>query len=103
MHAQGRTVAGYGTSVGSIALVHQLALETRLDFLIDDTPFKDRLEGPEYDLPVYKGTALMEHRPALTMLLAWRYAGPIIARHQDYIEMGGRFVLPLPEMRLMPD
>lgn len=95
---EGKSVAAYGTSVGSAALIHQFELENKLDMLFDDSPFKDRLEGPGYNLPVYKGDRLEELRPGLTLILAWRYAEPIASKHEQYIKNGGCFVVPLPEI-----
>jgi len=95
--AGGRKVGAYGTSVGCAALIHQFELQERLDFMFDDMPFKDHLEGPGYALPVYKGEGLPEHDPALVVILAWRYAEPIMRRHQCYIAHGGKFVVPLPD------
>ncbi len=94
-------IAAYGTSVGCAALIHQFSLEDKLDFMLDDTPFKQRIEGPGYDLPVYSGEGVYRLKPALIIVLAWRYAAPIIANHRKYIEGGGRFVVPLPEVRVI--
>lgn len=91
-------IAGYGTSVGCAALIHQLELEDKLDLLVDDKPFKDRMEGPGYDLPVVTGAEVGERRPALIVILAWRYADAIIAGHRRYLEGGGEFVVPLPDI-----
>ncbi len=95
--ANGRKVGAYGTSVGCAALIHQFELQERLDFMFDDNPFKDWLEGPGYALPVYKGEGVLEHDPALVVILAWRYADPIMRRHKTYIAQGGKFVVPLPD------
>ena len=100
--AGGKTIAAYGTSVGCAALIHQFELEDKLDFMLDDTPFKDRIEGPGYDLPVYSGAGVLEHQPAMIIILAWRYAQPIAAKHQEYIQRGGRFLVPLPDIGLIP-
>lgn len=94
----GRPVAAFGTSVGCAALLHQLELESALDMLFDDTPFKERLEGPGYDLPVYRGAELAARAPALTIILAWRYAEPIMSKQKDYVAAGGRFAIPLPSL-----
>lgn len=94
-------IAAYGTSVGCAALIHQFGLEDKLDFMLDDTPFKQRIEGPGYDLPVYSGEGVYRLKPALIIVLAWRYAKPIIANHRKYIEGGGRFAVPLPEVRVI--
>ena len=96
--ATSRPVAAYGTSVGCAALIHQFELEDKLDLLFDDTPFKARLDGPGYDLPVYTAEGVSQHDPALIVILAWRYADPIIAKHAAYLQRGGRFVIPLPDI-----
>jgi SAM-dependent methyltransferase len=100
--ASGRQIGAYGTSVGCAALIHQFELEDKLDLLFDDTPFKERLDGPGYDLPVYKAEGVLQHNPALIVVLAWRYAKPIIGKHAKYLEQGGRFVVPLPEIAVTP-
>lgn len=98
----GRELAAYGTSVGCAALIHQFDLAKDLDFLVDDSPFKDRLEGPGYDLPVLLGDALAARNPALVVILAWRYAGTIAARQSAYLDAGGKFVVPLPAISTLP-
>lgn len=97
----GQPVAAYGTSVGCAALIHQFELEAFLDCIFDDTPFKERLEGPGYDLQVYKGDRVGEVNPGLIIILAWRYAKPIVANHDDYLANGGRFVVPLPVIEVI--
>jgi hypothetical protein len=98
----GGTVGGYGTSVGCAALIHQFELAQRLCVLFDDTPLKERLEGPGYDLPVMTAEGLYQSNPALIVVLAWRYAKPIVERHQRYMDEGGRFVIPLPDVSEIP-
>lgn len=97
--ATGRPVAAYGTSVGCAALIHQFELEDKLDFMLDDSPFKQRIEGPGYDLPVFTGEAVEARNPALIIILAWRYAQPIVANHRRYLDGGGAFLVPLPDVR----
>jgi SAM-dependent methyltransferase len=97
----GGRIGGYGTSVGCAALIHQFALEDKLDVLFDDAPFKPRLAGPGYDLPVETADGVLRHKPALIVLLAWRYAEPILRKHAPYLAQGGRFVVPLPQVLVL--
>jgi hypothetical protein len=96
VRAAGGRVAGYGASVGCAALIHQFELEGRLEMLFDDKPFKSRLAGPGYDLPVFTSGDLMREKPDLVVILAWRYAEPIMRRNADYLAAGGRFAVSLP-------
>jgi hypothetical protein len=96
----GGTVGAYGTSVGCAALIHQLKLEDRITVLFDDNPFKDRLEGPGYSLPVVSGDNLYETKPGLIIILSARYAEIIIRKHEKFLREGGAFVIPLPEVSI---
>ncbi|HTV26158.1 MAG TPA: hypothetical protein VMF32_00045, partial [Xanthobacteraceae bacterium] len=60
-----------------------------------------RLDGPGYDLPVYNADGVLKENPALIIILAWRYAAAISSKHARYLEQGGRFVVPLPEIVLL--
>lgn len=101
IRANGGSVGAYGTSVGCAALIHQFELEQRLDLLFDDTPFKSRIDGPGYDLPVYTADGVMAQKPAAIVILAWRYAEPIMRKHQAYLAQGGTFIIPLPDMKIV--
>lgn len=96
----GRSVAGYGASATVTTLLHHFDLGTRLEFLVDDNPGKHGTFSPGHHLPVLPSTALLERRPEYTVILAWAYADPIMKRHAAYREQGGRFILPLPELKL---
>lgn len=98
---RGGKVGAYGTSVGSAALIHQFELEDKIDVLFDDTPFKERLTGPGYDLPVMTADGVYEVEPELIIILAWRYSDPISAKHEEFINKGGKFVVPLPELKII--
>jgi SAM-dependent methyltransferase len=96
----GRRIAGYGASVGTVTLVNQFELGRVLDFIADDKPLTQALLGPGYRIPVVAPDALYAQRPDLVVILAWRYAEPIMAKHRRYTEGGGRFVVPWPDFSI---
>lgn len=95
---KGGKIGAYGTSVGCAALIHQFELEQHIDVLFDDTPFKERLQGPGYDLPVMTADGVYEVSPDLIIILAWRYAEPITRKHSEFLRNKGRFIVPLPDL-----
>ncbi len=97
-HAAGRRVAGYGASVGTITLLHQLGLTQSLDFIADDTPLGAAVEGPGYRILIVSPQRLIVDKPGVVVVLAWRYADPIVAKNEAYRAQGGRFVIPLPTL-----
>jgi len=97
----GRSVAGYGASVGTQSLIHQLGLGRFLACVIDDNPLKEVLVGPDFRLPIVSADWLYTNRPGSVVILAWRYAEGILGRHVRYLQDGGRFVVPLPELSVV--
>ena len=97
----GRTLGGYGMSVGTTTLLAQFGLTEKIDFLFDDDPDKESaLSGPGYDIPVFGSEAVYEKNPGAIIVFAWRYAEPIMAKHERYLKDGGVFIIPLPEVTI---
>jgi SAM-dependent methyltransferase len=94
--AAGKRVAAYGASVGTVTLLQQFRIGPALDFVADDHPLCDHVAGADYRLPVLRPEAIYERKPDTIIVLAWRYAEPIIGKHQRFLAQGGEFVIPLP-------
>jgi SAM-dependent methyltransferase len=98
---RGQKIAGYGASVGTVTLVQQFGLGNVLDFIADDNPLADALIGPDYRIPILVPAALNQRKPALVIILAWRYAEPIRHKNSAYVEAGGRFLVLLPDAKFL--
>jgi SAM-dependent methyltransferase len=98
LKSQGRTIAGYGASVGVTTLLYYFDMGGALSFLVDDNPVRHGRFTPGHHIPVLPSSALYEKEPDDVLLLAWRYAEPILNRHDEYRRAGGRFILPLPDI-----
>ena len=97
----GGDVSGYGASPTATTLMYALELQHRLNCLFDDNPIKHGLLSPGRHLPVYSSAELATRRPAVTILLAWNYADPILRRNEAYLTSGGKFLIPLPNLRIV--
>lgn len=97
--ASGKTVGGYGVSVGTTALLPQFGLVGRLSFLVDDDPKKERvLKGPGYSIPVIGPDELRARNAGAVVVFAWRYIDAIAAKHAGFLADGGEFIVPLPSV-----
>jgi len=99
--ASGKSVAAYGASTTTTTLLYHFELGHRLGFIVDDNPAKQGLYSPGYHLPVYDSSQLLERRPDVVVIAAWMYADTIIKRNQEFLERGGRFLVPLPELKMV--
>jgi SAM-dependent methyltransferase len=99
--AADKTVAAYGAAVGLTTMIYHFGLGEYLSFIADDNPVKQGLFSPGLHLPTLPSKSLDDRRPDYTIVLAWRYVDAIVSKHRDYVAHGGRFVLPLPEVRVL--
>lgn len=99
LKAQGRLMAGYGASATTTVLLYHFGLQDLVSFIADDNPTRQGLFSPGCHLPVVSPQALYERRPDAVLIFAWRYAQPILQRHQAYLAQRGRFIIPLPQLR----
>ena len=99
--ADGQTVVGYGASTTTTTLLYHFELEKRLKYIVDDNKIKQGTFSPGAHIPVLPSSALLEQKPGLVVILAWIYADPILKRNQAYVAEGGRFLVPLPETKVI--
>ena len=67
-----------------------------IDFIADDSPWKQGLLSPGLHIPVVPSAEIASRKPDFMVLLAWNFAEPIMAKHKALQEAGGRFILQLP-------
>jgi hypothetical protein len=99
--SEGKSVVGYGASTTVATLMYHFELFDKLDYLIDDNPKKYGLYSPGCHLEVKPSSALYTEKPDVVVVLAWQYANPILNKNKSYIENGGKFVIPLPELKIV--
>jgi SAM-dependent methyltransferase len=99
--AMGKRIAGYGASTTVTTLAWHFDVADKLEFLLDDNPRKQGLFSPGCHVPVLPSEELYVSRPDYVIILAWNYAEPIMKRHKRFLDEGGRFVIPLPELKIV--
>ena len=98
---QGKSVAGYGASHSTTTLMYHLHLQDKLDFIFDDNPIKQGLFSPGSHVPVLAPQELYQRKPDYVVILAWRFSEAIIKSHQSYLEQGGHFIVPVPQVKVV--
>ena len=102
LKAQGKRIIGYGASAKGNTLLNTCGITTKeLDYIIDNTPFKQDKIAPGSWIPVRPPERLLKEQPDYALLLAWNFAPEIIARETEYQRRGGRFIVPIPEPRIV--
>jgi SAM-dependent methyltransferase len=99
--AAGKVIAVYGASTTTTTLLYHFELENRIKFIVDDNLLKQGRFSPKAHIPVLPSTALATEKPDVVVILAWIYAEPILKRNEAYIAAGGKFLVPLPQPRVV--
>jgi hypothetical protein len=70
-------------------------------YVIDDNPLKRGLFSPSLHIPVEVPALLYKDKPDYVLILAWNFADSIITKHAAFLKAGGRFIVPLPDLRIV--
>ncbi len=99
--AQGKKIAGFGASVGVTTLLYYYGISEYIDFLADDNTNRHGLYSPGKHLPVVSPQKLYDENYDFAVCFPWRYLVPIKNRHEEFLKSGGKFILPLPEFKIV--
>jgi SAM-dependent methyltransferase len=98
----GSHLAAYGAAAKGSTLLNyfDIGLET-LDFVVDRSVYKQGRYMPGVHLPIYSPEKLLEVKPDYVLLLTWNFAEEIMSQQAEYLQRGGHFIIPIPEIRVV--
>jgi SAM-dependent methyltransferase len=103
LQSAGKTIAAYGAPAKATTLLYHFGVAPgTLEFIVDDSPLKQGLYSPGLHIPVVPAEILLEKQPDILVILAWNFAEVIMEKNAAFAENGGRFLVPVPEVRLYP-
>jgi len=101
LKTEGRGLAAYGASAKGSTLMNVFGIDGCLiDFVVDRSSLKQGKYTPGNHLPILSPDALLERRPEHVLLLTWNFADEILKQQEAFRIGGGRFILPLPSVKI---
>uniref|UniRef100_A0A6M3XTL1 Putative methyltransferase n=1 Tax=viral metagenome TaxID=1070528 RepID=A0A6M3XTL1_9ZZZZ len=94
-----KSIVGYGAPAKGNTLLNYYQLP--LDYIVDTTPGKQGLYTPGMHIEVSPPERLLKDTPDCILILAWNYADSILVKERDLIKQGVKFIIPVPEVRIV--
>lgn len=102
LKSQGAAIAAYGAAAKGSTLINVAGIGPELiDFVVDRNVHKQGRYMPGQRLPILAPEALLQRMPDYTLVLPWNFAQEILAQQAEYRNRGGRFIVPIPEPRVV--
>lgn len=100
---EGKTVVGYGAPGKGNTLLNYCGIRTDfLDYTVDRNPYKHGKYTPGTHIPIYKPEKINATKPDYVLILPWNFKDEIMHQMRHIREWGGKFVVPIPELKIYP-
>ena len=101
LKADGKSIAVYGASAKGSTLLNYFGIGSQLlDFVVDRSTVKQGLYTPGTRLKICDPSRLIEDQPDYCLLLTWNFADEVLKQQSQYRQRGGKFIIPIPEVRV---
>jgi len=100
--ADGKKVFGYGASTKGNVLLQFCNFSTKqIPFIAEVNQEKFGSFTPGTHIPIISEKEAKEMKPDYFLVLPWHFKHSILERERAYMEQGGKFIFPLPEIEIV--
>jgi SAM-dependent methyltransferase len=102
IRAAGETVYVYGASTKGNTILQFCGIDHSIvPKAADRNPDKWGYRTPGSGIEIVSEASARSDKPDYFLVLPWHFFDEFVAREQAYLDSGGRFILPLPEVRVI--
>ena len=98
----GKTVYGYGASTKGNTLLQYFGLDHRdIMAIAERSEYKYGLQTIGTGIPIISESDMRQQRPDYLLVLPWHFISEFQKREQDFLQQGGKFIVPCPEFEII--
>ena len=98
----GKSIVGYGAPGKGNTLLNYCGIrQDFLDYTVDRIPYKQGKYTPGTHIPILDPAMIKETKPDYVFILPWNLKDEITSQHAYIREWGGKFVVPIPELKIL--
>jgi methylation protein EvaC len=102
LREDGKRVVGYGATSKSTTVTNYCGITPQhVEFISDTTPIKQGKLSPGTHIPVRPYGEFTRAYPDYALLFAWNHAAEIREKEHAFVAAGGRWIVYVPEVRLV--
>jgi SAM-dependent methyltransferase len=102
LKSEGQRVVVYGASAKGSTLMNYFGIGKDLvEYVVDRSTVKQGLFTPGTHLQIFPPEKLLSDRPDYVVLLTWNFADEILAQQNEFRKTGGKFIIPIPELKVV--
>ena len=96
-----KTVVGYGAPAKGNTLLNFCEINFELiDYTVDISPHKQKMYLPGSHILIKNPNEIFKTKPDYVLILPWNLKKEIMIQMKDIRKWGGKFVIPIPEVRI---
>ncbi len=96
---QGKKIVAFGAPAKGNILLNVFGIDSGIiDFIVDDTVFKQFKFAPGNHLQILPEEEIYKQNPDFLLVLAWNFIDEIVKKHPSF---KGRFIVPLPSVKVI--
>jgi hypothetical protein len=100
---EGRTIHVYGASTKGNTILQYAELDSSvIPYAADRNPDKWGSKTIRTDIPIISEEESRAMKPDYYLVLPWHFLEEFLEREDEYLSAGGKFIVPLPEVRIIP-
>jgi hypothetical protein len=99
---QKKRIVAVSMPAKGVALLNYSKIDSRLiEYATERSSLKIGKFAPGNHIPIKSDEQLLLDSPDYALLLAWNFADEIIANNKQFLENGGKFIVPIPTPKIV--